>query len=53
MLNFQVDDLNGVLEKLSAEGVSVDAKREEYDYGRFGWFSDPEGNKVELWQSPG
>ena len=33
MLNFQVDDLNGVLEKLSAEGVSVDAKREEYDYG--------------------
>jgi predicted enzyme related to lactoylglutathione lyase len=36
MLNFQVDDLNGVLEKLSAAGVSVDAKREECDYGRFG-----------------
>ncbi len=53
MLNFQVDDLNGVLEKLSAAGVSVDAKREEYDYGRFGWFTDPEGNKVELWQPPG
>jgi len=52
MLNFQVDDLNGVLEKLSAAGVSVDAKREEYDYGRFGWFTDPEGNKVELWQPP-
>ncbi len=53
MLNFQVDDLNGVLEKLSAAGVLVDAKREEYDYGRFGWFTDPEGNKVELWQPPG
>jgi predicted enzyme related to lactoylglutathione lyase len=42
MGNFQVDDLNGVLEKLSAVGVSLDAKREECDYGRFGWFTDPE-----------
>jgi uncharacterized glyoxalase superfamily protein PhnB len=42
MVNFQVDDLNGVLEKLSAAGVSVDAGREECDYGRFGWFTDPE-----------
>ena len=40
VLNFQLHDLNGVLEKLSAAGVSVDAKREEYDYGRFGWFTD-------------
>ena len=53
MLNFQVDDLNGVLERVSAAGVSVDAKREEYDSGRFAWFTDPEGNKVELWQPPG
>ncbi len=45
MLNFQGGDLNGVLEKLSAAGVSVDAKREEYDYGRFGWFTDPEGEQ--------
>ena len=52
MLNFQVDDLDGVLEKLAAAGVSVDAKREDSDYGRFGWFTDPEGNKVELWQPP-
>jgi predicted enzyme related to lactoylglutathione lyase len=53
MLNFQMDELNGVLEKLSAAGVSVDAKREECDYGRFGWIADPEGNKVELWQPAG
>jgi predicted enzyme related to lactoylglutathione lyase len=50
MLNFQVDDLDAVLQKLSAAGVSVDPKREDYDYGRFGWFTDPEGNRVELWQ---
>ena len=53
MLNFQVHDLNGVLEKLSAAAVSVDTKREESDYGRFGWFTDAKGNKVELWQPAG
>jgi predicted enzyme related to lactoylglutathione lyase len=52
MLNFQVDDLDAVLERLSAAGVSVDPMREDYDYGRFGWFTDPEGNRVELWQPP-
>ena len=50
MLNFQVDDLDAVLDRLAAAGVAVDAKREDYDYGRFGWFTDPEGNRVELWQ---
>jgi predicted enzyme related to lactoylglutathione lyase len=50
MLNFQVDDLEAVLDKLSAAGVEVDPKREDYEYGRFGWFTDPEGNRVELWQ---
>jgi predicted enzyme related to lactoylglutathione lyase len=50
MLNFQVDDLEALLAKLSAAGVSVDEKREEYEYGCFGWFTDPEGNRVELWE---
>src|SRR5882724_4768738 len=52
MLNFQVDDLDAVLDRLIGAGVSVDPKREDYDYGRFGWFTDPEGNRVELWQPP-
>jgi predicted enzyme related to lactoylglutathione lyase len=50
MINLQVDDLDGVLDRLIAEGVSVDPKRESYDFGKFGWFTDPEGNRVELWQ---
>jgi predicted enzyme related to lactoylglutathione lyase len=50
MLNFQVDNLDAVLDKLASAGVSVDPKREDYEYGRFGWFTDPEGNRVELWQ---
>ncbi len=50
MLNLQVDDLDGVLDRLIAEGVTVDPKRESYDFGKFGWITDPEGNRVELWQ---
>lgn len=50
MLNFQVDDLDAMLNALSAAGITVDPKREDTEYGRFGWFNDPEGNRVELWQ---
>ena len=52
MLNFQVDDLDGVLDRLSAAGVPIDPERTDDAYGRFGWFTDPEGNRVELWQPP-
>jgi predicted enzyme related to lactoylglutathione lyase len=52
MLNFQVDDLDSVMQRLASVGVSIDPKREEYEYGRFGWFTDPEGNRVELWEPP-
>lgn len=31
----------------------IDPKREDHDYGRFAWFNDPEGNRVEFWQPPG
>ena len=51
MVNFRVDDVDALLDQLAAAGVRVDPKREDYgDYGRFGWFWDPEGNRVELWQ---
>src|SRR5882762_3767003 len=51
MLNFKVAALDGVLDNLIAAGISVDPKREDYEYRRFGWFTDPEGNRVELWQT--
>jgi predicted enzyme related to lactoylglutathione lyase len=50
MLNFQVDDLDTLLDNLVAAGVQVDPKRDSADFGKFGWFTDPEGNRVELWQ---
>jgi predicted enzyme related to lactoylglutathione lyase len=53
MFNLRVDDLDAVLEKLRAAAVDIDLKREDHDYGRFAWFNDPEGNRVELWQPPG
>ena len=53
MFNLRVDDLDAVLEKLRAAGADIDTKREDQDYGRFAWFNDPEGNRVELWQPPG
>ncbi|HTJ31536.1 MAG TPA: VOC family protein [Acidobacteriaceae bacterium] len=50
MVNFRVDDLDGVLARLEAAGAKIDPKREDYGYGRFAWFWDPEGNRVELWE---
>jgi catechol 2,3-dioxygenase-like lactoylglutathione lyase family enzyme len=52
MVNFRVDDLHELLKALRAEGVTVDDKVEEYDYGKFAWIVDPEGNRVELWEPP-
>jgi predicted enzyme related to lactoylglutathione lyase len=52
MLNFRVDDLDAVLDKLRAAGADIDPKRDEADFGRFAWFNDPEGNRVELWETP-
>jgi predicted enzyme related to lactoylglutathione lyase len=53
MINLQVDDLDSLLDRLIDEGVTVDPKRESYDFGKFGWITDPEGNRVELWQPVG
>jgi len=50
MINLQVDDLDGLLDRLTGAGITVDPKRESYDFGKFGWITDPEGNRVELWQ---
>ena len=52
MVNFVVDDLVAVLDRLREKGVEVDDQVAEHEEGRFGWFMDPEGNKVELWQPP-
>lgn len=53
MLNYRVHDLDAMLAQLRAAGVEVEDRVEEYEYGRFGWAVDPEGNRFELWEPPG
>lgn len=50
MLNYIVDNLDASLAKLIRNGVAVDPKREDGEYGRFAWVFDPDGNKIELWE---
>lgn len=50
MLNYRVRDLDAMLAQLRRSGAAVDDRIEQYDYGRFGWATDPEGNRFELWE---
>lgn len=50
MVNYRVADLEKLLKVLKEEGVEVVGEMEAYDYGKFGWILDPDGNKIELWQ---
>jgi predicted enzyme related to lactoylglutathione lyase len=50
MINFAVDDLDEMLAKIESKGVTVLGRRDE-SYGRFAWIMDPDGTKIELWQS--
>ena len=50
LVNFRVRDLDAMLAQLREAGAEVEDRVDEYDYGRFGWFVDPEGNRVELWE---
>ncbi len=50
MINYIVDDLDALLDRLKQEGVKIDDKRMNESYGRFAWIYDLDGNKIELWQ---
>ncbi len=50
MQNFRVENLEKLLLQLEQEGVTIVGKMESYDYGKFGWILDIEGNKIELWE---
>jgi len=50
MMNFRVENLVELLVVLKEEGVTIVGEIEEYEYGKFGWILDPEGNKIELWE---
>ena len=48
--DLMVDDLDGALAQVVEGGATAVGEVQDEPYGRFGWFLDPEGNKVELWE---
>ena len=51
MIDFAVDDLDAFVARLKAKGVPI-LKRDDSDpSGKFAWILDPDGTKIELWQS--
>jgi len=51
MINYVVDDLDGMLKQMREAGATVDDKvQAEEGYGRFGWAMDPDGTRIELWE---
>jgi predicted enzyme related to lactoylglutathione lyase len=51
MLNVRVRDLDAMLTQLRARGADVAEEIQDMDgVGRFGWVTDPEGHRIELWQ---
>lgn len=50
MFNYRVENLVELLEELKKEGVTIAGEIQEFDYGKFGWIVDLDGNKIELWE---
>lgn len=50
MINYRVQNLDGLLQKLKENGVTILDDVASYDYGKFVHILDAEGNKIELWE---
>ncbi len=50
MINYRVDSMGGIIERLEKEGVKILNGPESHENGKFLWIMDPAGNKVELWE---
>lgn len=52
MINLQVIDVPALIEKARLGGAKIAGDIEDTEFGVFGWFIDPEGYKIELWEAP-
>jgi predicted enzyme related to lactoylglutathione lyase len=50
MINYQVQNIEGLVNKLRKNGVTILDSIASYDYGKFVHIIDTEGNKIELWE---
>lgn len=52
MINLRCDDVKALIENVRDGGAKICGDIEDTEFGIFGWFIDPEGIKIELWQEP-
>ena len=50
MINYHVQNIEGLVKKLRENGVTVLDSIASYDFGKFVHILDSEGNKIELWE---
>jgi len=50
MINYRVQNIEGLVSKLKENGVTILDDIAVYDYGKFVHIMDAEGNKIELWE---
>jgi predicted enzyme related to lactoylglutathione lyase len=50
MFNYRVENLHELIKVLKEEGVTIVGEVQEFEYGKFGWILDNDGNKIELWE---
>ena len=50
MINYRVQNIEGLVAELKNQGVDVLDEIASFDYGKFVHILDPEGNKIELWE---
>lgn len=50
MINYRVQNIEGLVKKLKESGATILDDIATYDYGKFVHIMDPEGNKLELWE---
>jgi predicted enzyme related to lactoylglutathione lyase len=50
MINYQVQNIEGLVKKIKENGAIILDSLETYDYGKFIHILDKEGNKIELWE---
>lgn len=50
MINYRVQNIEGLVKQLKENGVTILDDMETYDYGKFIHIMDAEGNKIELWE---
>ena len=50
MINYRVQNIEGLITKLKENGVTILDDISTYDFGKFAHIMDAEGNKIELWE---